>query len=68
MLTKSVMEVKTGFRTEGQPPARKVSFIDQSIERLKALPGVQAADFASSRFSGGSRPPRPSRVCTSRGV
>ncbi len=52
-------EVNPGFRTEGvltfqatlmegKSPARKVNFIEQIVERLKALPGVQAAAATDS--------------------
>ncbi len=54
-----LMEVNAGFRTEGvltfqvtltegKPSAQKVHFIEQIVERLKALPGVQAAAATDS--------------------
>jgi predicted permease len=54
-----LLEVDTGFRTEGvltfqvtlsegRSPAQKVSFAEEIVERLKALPGVQAAAATDS--------------------
>ena len=54
-----LMEVNAGFRTdgvltfqvtlpEGKSSAQKVNFIGQIVERLKALPGVQAAAATDS--------------------
>jgi len=53
------MEVNPGFRTdgvltfqvaltEGKSPSQKVNFVQQILERLRALPGVQAAAATDS--------------------
>jgi len=54
-----LLDVNPGFRadgvltfqvtlTEGKSPAQKINFIGQTVERLKALPGVQAAAATDS--------------------
>ena len=76
-----LMEVNPGFRTdgvltfqvtltEGKSSPQKVNFIEQIVERLKALPGVQAAAATDSlpltrfcaHYAGGDRGPATDRL------